>query len=40
MTPASTRDPGDSPMTGRYIAALVLEAITILLLYLLGRVYE
>lgn len=29
----------DTPMTGRYVAALVLEAITILLLWLLSRAY-
>lgn len=34
-----TREPGDTPMTGRYIAALVVEAVIILLLWLLGRVY-
>jgi hypothetical protein len=38
MTPP--RESGDTPMTGRYVAALVLEAVTILLLYLLGRVYR
>jgi len=30
----------DSPMTGRYIGALVLEAVIILLLWLLGRAYS
>jgi hypothetical protein len=34
------REPGDTPMTGRYVAALVLEAVIVLLLYLLGRVYR
>ena len=37
-TPA--HEPGDTPMTGRYIAALVLEAIIITLLWMLGRVYQ
>jgi hypothetical protein len=38
MTPP--HEPGDTPMTGRYVAALVLEAVIVLLLYLLGRAYQ
>jgi hypothetical protein len=36
------RDAGerDTPMTGRYIAVLVLEAITIAALWALGRMYS
>lgn len=34
------REPGDSDMTGRYIAALVLEAAIIVFLWILGRVYS
>ena len=37
MTP---HDPDDTPMTGRYIAAIVLEAIIIALLWILGRIYS
>jgi hypothetical protein len=40
MTPSSgIHEPGDTPMTGRYIAALVIEAVLILLLWVLGRIY-
>jgi hypothetical protein len=38
MTPP--REPGDTPMTGRYVAALVLEAAIVVALYLIGRVYQ
>ena len=38
--PPSTHEPGDTPMTGRYIAALLLEAVIIALLYLVGWVYR
>lgn len=40
MSAPATREPGDTPMTGRYIAALVVEVVIILLLWLLGRVYS
>ena len=30
----------DTPMTGTYIAVVVLEAIIIALLFLLGRIYS
>ena len=40
MTPPDHPDPDDSPMTGRYLAALALEAVIIALLYLLGRMYS
>jgi hypothetical protein len=30
----------DTPMTGRYIAVVVLEAVIIVLLWLLGRAYS
>lgn len=35
-----THTPGDTPMTKRYIAALVLEAVIIVLLFVLGQVYR
>lgn len=38
MTSDSTPEK-DTPMTGRYVAALVLEAVIIGLLYVLGRMY-
>ena len=31
--------PDDTPMTGRYIAVVILEAIIIALLFVLGRLY-
>jgi hypothetical protein len=34
------REPGDSPMTARYLGAFLLEALIILALYLLGRAYS
>jgi hypothetical protein len=40
MTSVDRHDPDDTPMTGRYIAAIVLEAIVILLLWILGRIYS
>lgn len=43
-TPSTTPDTApelkDTPMTGRYVAALVLEAIIITLLWLLGQAYS
>ena len=33
------REPGDSDMTGRYLAALAVEVAIIVLLWILGRVY-
>jgi hypothetical protein len=33
------REPGDSDMTGRYVAALALELVIIVVLWILGRVY-
>jgi hypothetical protein len=32
-------DPHDTPMTGTYVAALIIEAVIIALLFLLGRIY-
>jgi hypothetical protein len=40
MTAPFLREPGDSPMTGRYAGALVLEAAIIALLFLLGRLFS
>ncbi len=39
MTPNPAPELKDTPMTGRYVAALVLEAIIIALLWLLGKAY-
>jgi hypothetical protein len=33
-------EPGDTPMTARYLGAILLEALIILALYLLGRAYS
>ncbi len=35
-----TPEPGDTPMTKRYIAAIVLEAVIIAMLFALGRFYR
>ena len=40
MTPNPAPELKDTPMTGRYVAALVLEAIIITLLWLLGQAYS
>ncbi len=39
MTGPGAHQPGDTPMTARYVAVLVLEAIIIALLWILGRAY-
>jgi hypothetical protein len=39
MRGSDIREPDDTPMTGRYIAALVLEAVIILLLWMLEQAY-
>ena len=40
MTPSPQNDPErDTPMTGTYVAVVVLEATIIVLLYVLGRIY-
>jgi hypothetical protein len=33
-------DPGDTPMTKRYVAVVVLEALIIAALWALGRIYS
>ena len=38
MTPP-LREPGDTPMTRTYVLVLVIEALIILALWALGRVY-
>ena len=40
MSAPPAHEPGDTPMTGRYVSALVLEVVIIALLYWLGRVYQ
>lgn len=41
MTTSTPPDPsGDTPMTRRYVVALVLEVVIIAALYLLGRIYS
>ncbi len=39
MSGQEPRESGDTPMTGRYVLVLVVEAIVIALLWILGRVY-
>ena len=38
--PASPDGEHDTPMTGTYIAVVVLEAVIIALLFILGRIYS
>jgi hypothetical protein len=40
MTPTNAQPDDDTPMTGTYVAVIVVEAIIILLLYVLGRIYQ
>ena len=40
MKPASPDGEKDTPMTARYLAVVVVEAVVIALLYLLGRIYS
>lgn len=39
MKSPSPPDPDDTPMTGRYVAAIVIEVVIIALLWLIGRIY-
>jgi hypothetical protein len=39
MTTTGQHEPGDTPMTGTYIAVLIVEAIIIAALWVLGRIY-
>lgn len=39
MTTADQHEPGDTPMTGIYIAVIVVEVIVIAALWALGRMY-
>lgn len=39
MTTDPQQDFVDTPMTGTYVAVIVLEAVIIALLWVLGRVY-
>ena len=41
MNPSSPNDhERDTPMTGTYVAVVILEATIIALLFLLGRIYS
>ncbi len=40
MTTSHPREPGDTPMTGMYIAVVIVEALVIAALYALGRMYS
>lgn len=40
MTPDLPHQERDTPMTGTYIAVVVVEAVIIALLFLLGRIYS
>ena len=39
MTTSHPHEPGDSPMTGTYVAVLIIEALIIIALWALGRIY-
>lgn len=40
MTPSENPHESDTPMTGTYIAVLVVEALIIAALFALGRIYS
>jgi len=40
MTPPDLPPDDDTPLTGRYIAVLVLEALIIAILWVIGRIYS
>jgi hypothetical protein len=40
MSALPPHEPGDTPMTGTYVAVVILEAIIILALWALGQVYS
>lgn len=40
MTTAHDHEPGDTPMTGIYIAVVIVEALIIAALWVLGRAYS
>jgi hypothetical protein len=40
VTPARPDDERDTPMTGTYIAVVIVEAVIIALLFILGRIYS
>ena len=39
MTPAQPHEEHDTPMTGIYIAVVIVEAVILALLFILGRIY-
>lgn len=40
MTTAPRHEPGDTRMTGIYIAVVIVEALIIWALWMLGRIYS
>jgi hypothetical protein len=40
MSSAPPHEPGDTPMTGTYIAVIIVEAVIILALWALGQLYS
>ena len=40
MNPAPLHEPGDTPMTGIYVAVIIIEALIIAGLWALGRMYS
>ena len=40
MTTPDVREPGDTPMTGTYVAVVIVEALIIAALWVLGRMYS
>lgn len=40
MTTSHQHEPGDTPMTGTYVAVVIVEALVIAALYALGRMYS
>ena len=40
MTPPDPHPDDDTPLTGRYVAVLILEAAIIAILWVIGRIYS
>lgn len=40
MSTSDQHEPGDTPMTGTYVAVVIVEALVIAALYALGRMYS
>ena len=40
MTPSDQHPDDDTPLTGRYVAVVIVEVIIIAILWVIGRIYS